>query len=186
MGRSLGVLSLPAIGLLVGLSVQTRAAAPTSHHSQAAVASREDVLPALLIEVRSLRVAMEQMAAAGPRVQLALGRVQLQEQRINTLIRRLDEAHGAVAEAQKPYADLKRQIGELEDSIRTWQPGGPTLEQLNGLLKHTQGLLADATLKVQRAMADETEIAGTLAAEQARWTDLNQRMESLEATLGGR
>src|SRR3954451_5286596 len=50
-----------------------------------------DVLPTLLIEVRDLRGAMEEMAAAGPRVQLALGRVQLQEQRINTLIRRLDE-----------------------------------------------------------------------------------------------
>ena len=33
-----------------------------------------DVLSALLIEVRGLREAMEQMASAGPRVQLALGR----------------------------------------------------------------------------------------------------------------
>src|SRR3954464_5619884 len=85
-----------------------------------------DVLPTLLIEVRGLRVAMEQMAAAGPRVQLALGRVQLQEQRINTLIRRLDEAHGAVSVAQTSYADLKRRLGGVEDGIRNWQPGGST------------------------------------------------------------
>src|SRR3954454_15957611 len=98
-----------------------------------------DVLPTLLIEVRDLRGAMEQMAAAGPRVQLALGRVQLQEQRINTLIRRLDEAHAAVAQAQTPYTDLKRQISDLEDSIRSWRQGDPSLEQLNGALKHSQG-----------------------------------------------
>jgi len=76
-----------------------------------------DVLPTLLIEVRDLRGAMEEMAAAGPRVQLALGRVQLQEQRINTLIRRLDEAHGAVAVAQASSADLKRRIVGVEDSM---------------------------------------------------------------------
>ena len=41
-----------------------------------------DTLAALMVEVRGLRAAMEQMASAGPRVQLGLGRVQLQEQRI--------------------------------------------------------------------------------------------------------
>lgn len=40
-------------------------------------ASPPDILSALLIEVRGLRAALEQMATAGPRVQLALGRVQL-------------------------------------------------------------------------------------------------------------
>jgi hypothetical protein len=50
----------------------------------------EDVLPQLLIEVRGLRAASEQMASAGPHVQLLLGRVQLQEQRIGNQIRRLD------------------------------------------------------------------------------------------------
>ena len=49
-----------------------------------------DVLGALLTEVRGLRVAMEQMASAGPRVQLALGRQQLQEQRLNTILRRAE------------------------------------------------------------------------------------------------
>ena len=41
-------------------------------------------MPALLTEVRGLRVAMEQMTSAGARVQLALGRLQLQESRLNS------------------------------------------------------------------------------------------------------
>src|SRR3954466_4508494 len=86
-----------------------------------------DVLPTLLTEVRDLRGAMEEMAAAGPRVQLALGRVQLQEQRINTLIRRLDEAHGAVAVAQASYPDPKRRGGGAEDHIRHRPTRGPAL-----------------------------------------------------------
>ena len=54
---------------------------------------------ALLTEVRGLRHAMEQMAAAGPRVQLALGRLQLQEQRVNTLVRRLETVRDALSAA---------------------------------------------------------------------------------------
>jgi hypothetical protein len=38
----------------------------------------------------------------------------------------------------------------------------------------------------QRAMADEAAMAGDLASEQTRWTDLNQRMEALEAALGAK
>ena len=60
-----------------------------------------DVLPALLSEVRGLRAAMEQMAVAGPRVQLALGRLQLQEQRINTLGRRLETVKANQESAQR-------------------------------------------------------------------------------------
>jgi chromosome segregation ATPase len=186
MRRSFAVGTLITVSLAIGMVVGTRAASLHPQVRQETSVQSEDVLPALLVEVRGLRAAMEQMASAGPRVQLALGRVQLQEQRINTLIRRLDEAHAAVAQAQTPYADLRRRVAGTEDAIRHWQSGGPTLEQLNGELKHTQGLLADATVKLQRAMADESDIAGTLATEQSRWADLNQRMEALEAALGPR
>jgi hypothetical protein len=54
-----------AIGVGLGVSMAAQGTAP-------------DVLGALLTEVRGLRQAMEQMASAGPRAQLALGRLQLQ------------------------------------------------------------------------------------------------------------
>src|SRR3972149_2796185 len=52
--------------LSVGFVVSIAAQGPRPQDS--------DVLPALLTEVRGLRAAIEQMASAGPRVQLALGR----------------------------------------------------------------------------------------------------------------
>ena len=76
---------------VIGLAGRTGAFG-AGGQSQQPVSSTPDVLPALLTEVRGLRAAMEKMAAAGPRVQLALGRVQLQEQRISNAIRRLDAA----------------------------------------------------------------------------------------------
>jgi chromosome segregation ATPase len=187
MKRRVVLFTIPIVGLILGATVRTPAATPAAHEAQATAAAREDVLPALLIEVRGLRAAMEQMAAAGPRVQLALGRVQLQEQRINTLIRRLDEAHAAVVQTQKEYDRLKQQIGELEESIRTCQTAAcPPIEEMKGALAHTQRTLVEATGNLQRATAEEGSIASALAGEQARWTDLNQRLEALEAALGAR
>ena len=58
MRRKIGVLALVLVAAGAGLSVRARAAA------QAARATDQDVLPALLIEVRGLRAAMEQMASA--------------------------------------------------------------------------------------------------------------------------
>ena len=81
--------------------------------SMAAQAGRPpepDVLNALLTEVRGLRQAMEQMAVAGPRVQLALGRLQLQEQRVNTMIRRLETVREAAAKAEKEVATAESSL----------------------------------------------------------------------------
>jgi hypothetical protein len=72
-----------------------------------------DVLGALLTEVRGLRVAMEQVASSGPRVQLALGRLQLQEQRLNTMIRRVETVRDAIVAAEKVHSEFLRQIATL-------------------------------------------------------------------------
>ena len=96
MRRGMSVFILIAAGLGVGAALQGGLSAQASQASQG-----QDVLPALLVEVRGLRAAMEQMASAGPRVQLALGRLQLQEQRVNNLLRRLETARGSLAAAQR-------------------------------------------------------------------------------------
>ncbi len=77
-----------------------------------------DVLAALLVEVRGLRAAMEQMASAGPRVQLALGRLQLQEQRVNTMVRRLEEVKASLVQAQKRMEAVTDQLAGLERASR--------------------------------------------------------------------
>src|SRR5688572_31388255 len=77
-----------------------------SVHAQPAKTS-EDVLPALLAEVKGLRAAMEQMAGAGPRVQLFVGRLQLQEGRIAGMIRRLDTVRDSLVTARKEMEGMK-------------------------------------------------------------------------------
>src|SRR6478672_11002828 len=113
-----------AIILMLALVIVVGVA--TGHTSEAQrPAQQEDVLPALLVEVRGLRAAMEQMASAGPRVQLALGRVQLQEQRVNNLLRRLEESRTHLAEAQRNYDRLQQEQQNIAAAIRDPRPDGP-------------------------------------------------------------
>ena len=69
-----------------------------------------DIMPALLQEVRGLRVAIEQMTSSGSRVQLALGRLQLQEQRLTAANGRLAEGRNQLAGAQRHAAQLQEQV----------------------------------------------------------------------------
>lgn len=85
---------------------------------QTPAAQDQNVLAALLVEVRGLRAAMERMASAGPRVQLALGRLQLQAQRVNTLIRRHDDVKARIASEERQAGQLRDEIARLEERLR--------------------------------------------------------------------
>jgi hypothetical protein len=62
-------------------------------------AQSQDVMTALLTEVRALRTTIALVVGAGANGQLALGRLQLQEQRVNALTTRL-EASGVAEMAE--------------------------------------------------------------------------------------
>ena len=149
-----------------------------------------DILPALLEEVRGLRAAMEQMASAGPRVQLALGRLQLQEQRVNTLVRRLEETRDRLAEAQREAVRHEGQMNQMKKFDTMLKDGTAEARQEANEMQHMVEMfkreMAMAHADVQRLSAEEAAIAADIAMEQGRWTEINQRVEELERTLGRR
>ncbi len=165
--------------LVIGLAIGAGAAGPSNSPHDASAPGRRAALPSLLVEVRGLRAAMEQMASAGPRVQLALGRVQLQEQRITTLIRRLDEARTGITVAQSTYDEMQRRGRGLQEDPGPNSPIPPN--EFKAAQQDWQLQLASAKANLQRAGAEEAAMAADLASKQARWTDLNGRMEALEA-----
>ena len=147
-----------------------------------------DIMPALLEEVRSLRVALEQMGSAGPRVQLALGRLQLQEQRVNAAIRRLDESRARMAEVQRRQADSSEQVASMDRALKEghWgrsDGGGPPAEELQQVLTIRRRELAQINAELQRVTAEESSLAIEVTTEQARWTEFNQKLEDLERAL---
>jgi chromosome segregation ATPase len=184
MKRGIAVLAVVVAGFGAGAARRDGAAA------QGRPAQDADVLPALLTEVRGLRAAMEQMASAGPRVQLALGRLQLQEQRVNTIMRRLETVRGSLLENQRAYDQAQERLTQIEDLASRLpsnpQPGHPTAAELTFEQMQVKAMTGRAAADVQRLTAEESALSADLAAEQGRWTDLNQRMEDLERALAPR
>jgi peptidoglycan hydrolase CwlO-like protein len=175
--RKIVVLTLVLVLGGAGLGVRARAAA------QATRATDQDVLPALLIEVRGLRAAMEQMASAGPQVQLALGRLQLQEQRVNNLLRRIETVQNEIAGAMQEADKLRQEVSGMEGASKSVNLPPEERQHVEQVLPFLRSNVAQATAKVQRLQTEESGLTQELATEQGRWTEINQRLEELERTL---
>jgi chromosome segregation ATPase len=141
-----------------------------------------DTLSSLLLEVRGLRAAIEQLVSAGPRVQLAIGRLQLQEQRISEVTRRLDDVKTALAKVQKESDSEEDEVKMLEESIpRATDP--KRQEELEGALKHLKLAARERGPELLRLQGEQAALMQDLANEQTRAAELNQRLDELERTL---
>jgi chromosome segregation ATPase len=154
----------------------------TTTEGQTPQQPNQDTLGALLVEVRGLRGAIEQMASVGPSIQLAMGRLQLQEQRINTLVRRADVLHDSLIAAHKRAGEIQDHVGSLQRAFEgsTDPDHRSAIEARLPLVKQD---LARAKADVQRLQMEESEAASQVSSEQARWAEINHRLEELDRAL---
>jgi chromosome segregation ATPase len=168
------ILVLAVAATLTGAVVSARRSSP---------ATNDEVLPALLAEVKGLRAAMEQMASAGPRVQLFVGRLQLQEARITSMARRLDTVRDSLAGAQAHYENTRQRFKELQSAMAENREGLPPRAELESLLANRRSEVSAAKTAVDRLTAEEAQLGQDLPVEQGRWTEINQRLDELERAL---
>jgi hypothetical protein len=171
----LSALACVALALAASLNL---GAAP-----QAAQSSNEP-MAALLSEVHALRLAMEQSAAVAPRVQLTLARLNIQEQRATRLGTQLDEVRRQLADAARrtetnsdelALADVEKRLqGTSNDQERK----GLESEQ-----RELKGQQAAQAALVRDLRTRENEAVQAFSTEQARWVDLNGRLDDLERLL---
>jgi chromosome segregation ATPase len=163
-----------AVAVLIVLGATTEGQTPQQPN--------QDTLGALLVEVRGLRSAIEQMASVGPSVQLAMGRLQLQEQRINTLVRRADVLRDALVAAHKRAGEMRDRIGNLQQALEdSTEPVHRS--NIEGELPMIKQDLARVLAEIQRLQTEESDAAAQVASEQARWAEINQRLEELDRAL---
>jgi predicted nucleic acid-binding Zn-ribbon protein len=148
--------------------------------AQAGRPQEPEVLSALLTEVRGLRQAMEQMAAVGPRVQLAFGRLQLQEQRVNTAIRRLETLRDAVAKAEKDVATTQVQLSAMENMFKSGDASPDDRNPMSAMIATLKKAVAAGTADVMRLQGEEAQLQQQIATEQGRWEEINRALEDLE------
>ena len=171
--RSLHTLTLLALAAACAVGGSLAAQTP---------ASSSDVLGAFLVEVSALRTAMERMASAGPRVELALGSLHLQEQRVNNLLRQHTEVRERVASLERDVAIIGRDLERVQDLSQSASNEGHRrdIERELPVLKERH---AQMSSDLQRLRAEEAGLAQMLHLEQSRWTEINQRLEELERAL---
>lgn len=146
-------------------------------------AAPASVLDALLAEVRGLRVAMEEMASAGPRVQLALGRLQLQEQRVNTLVRRQESIRTQITEMERMRDTLMQRNQQFEAAAHEEATTDDKRRDFEQAIRQHKLELARVSGELQRLNTEEVSVSGEVSTEQGRWTEINQRLEELERAL---
>jgi hypothetical protein len=146
-------------------------------------APQADSTAALVQELRALRQVVEQMLAANVRVQLLMGRLQLQETRILSLGRQstdiearlqsLRQEKDGIAMQQKVFAfmpDKTDDPKEREEAKRQTEALAERLKEIDARYLALQN--------------EQANIQQTMATEQNRWGDFNQRLEELERLLG--
>ena len=173
--------------LVVMAGIVVAAAASVSWRPAEAQAVRnEDVLPALLTEVKGLRAAMEQMASGSTQAQLLVGRLQLQEGRVTSMIRRLDTVRDNLAAARTQYGQLAGTVKMLEqgDDPGDRHPDKP--DEPNAVLSGLKTQVAAAKTNVDRLAAEEMQLSADITTEQQRWVAINQRLDELERALARR
>ena len=145
-------------------------------------ASEADAIAALTAELRALRAELAENARVSLRLQLLTARIQAQEQRIIYLDRQRTDAaarrlgHEQVVSAianSVPNATAEALANVAPEERRAMQQHA---EQQKRELTRQQEILAE--FRVQ-----ETDAESALAQEQARWGDLNTRLEQLEQSL---
>jgi hypothetical protein len=170
------------VSTIAAAVVFAAAAASAGRPVSAQPTRSDDVLPALLTEVKGLRAAMEQMASGSTQAQLLVGRLQLQEGRVTSMIRRLDTVRDNLGTARREYDQLRgaiRMLGQ-DDS-----PNEPQQKE-EGVLAGLTSQVAAAKANVDRLAAEELQLTGDIAVEQQRWIAINQRLDDLERTLAKR
>ena len=105
---------ISAIGVVVVVFVALVFGAVFSAPARGQEPVRQDVMGTLLVEVRALRGAIEQMTSASARVQLAVGRLQIQEQRFNALSRQLFELRQTLSRTEREQSEHEGRLADLE------------------------------------------------------------------------
>ena len=146
-----------------------------------AQAPAPDLVRELLTEVRALRIAMERAATTGARIQLLVARVQLQEQRIAELSRRGTAIRDQISSLDSTLSSTASEIRRMESALDSGLiTDRSQVERQVELMKPD---LARGEKRRQDLLNEESLLAQQMAADQGRWTDVNNQLDELERAL---
>jgi len=141
------------------------------------------LLKALLDEVRALRQDLKTSTAQMERAQILMHRLQLQEGVVERLSHSLDEARAKLTQIQsqrKNFTDQVKRLEEAQAASNNAADQKPVADALANM-KARVDVLATEEQDAQATVADRD---GQLRNEQAKLTELQERLDQLESSLG--
>ncbi len=147
-----------------------------------APASDVQTLQTLLVEVHQLRIALEHSTQIAPRIQIAVERLKMQQEQVAHVARQLDDVRSELDHGRTEQARIQQRLQAIDNTVaETTDPQRrKDLNDALGSLKQE----ADQTEKsVQQIQIHEAELGSQLQSEQAKLTELNDRLNQIERAL---
>jgi len=138
-------------------------------------------LDELVVEVQALRAEMNQAAAASIRAQLLVGRLQMEDQRIAGVVRELEAVQADLVANAQARADYAGKLKPLEEAVLG--ATSDVREEAEKQLTATKAAAQQTDRRQQLLKRREGALAKELQEDQARWQDINARLENFEQSI---
>lgn len=149
------------------------------HAQNSKDADNQQLIKALLEEVRLLRQAFQRMTLNAYRGQILIERLRAQNDKVVRLSHSLEEARGEVAEAQALILQMNERIKSL-DSRGQEAADEKGREQFEGMLKEMKNMIEMHKQREQQARERELKLSEQLRTEQGKLDDFENRLDMLE------
>jgi predicted nucleic acid-binding Zn-ribbon protein len=161
------------ISLLVCVSFTTVAQTP---------ASDAQTLQTLLAEVHQLRIALERSTQIAPRIQITVERLKMQQDQVARVGRQLDDVRQELDHFGTEQSRIQQRVQFIENAVNeTTDP--EKRKDLNNQLGNSKQEADQAAKSVQQIQTRESELTSQLQSDQAKLTELNDRLNQIERAL---
>jgi len=172
--RMLGTLAVVALVVTLGFTA-LRAQQPAPQ-------PEEEVLPALLQEVRLLRESIQQAVLVNSRMELSLRRLGHQQQLVSEYAGVLRSVQDQLGDVTEQTVELARQLSRMQESRRNATDQNMR-DDLDGAIERYTAQIAALGTRQTRLRAEEADALQRLQAAESTSQNLERRLEELESVL---
>lgn len=172
---------LLCLGILWFLSPEALQAQSSNRATETTPADQQ-VLQALLSEVRQLRLTIQRANISVFRAQLMIERLRMQQERVDRLTRQVEENQNELTGTGLSRSQLTERSQDLESQIKTEQDAGRRV-QLELQYKELKYIIEQQTDRETQMRARQVQLTTQLQAERARLDEIDSRLEALEREL---
>jgi predicted nucleic acid-binding Zn-ribbon protein len=136
----------------------------------------------LLAEVHQLRLALERSTQIAPRIQIAVERLKLQQKQVARVAKQLDDLRCELDHSRAEQPKIQQRLERLS-SAEASATDPQQHKDFETELSVCKIEAEQAEKSLQQMQAREGELASQFQVEQAKLTELNDRLDQIERSL---